>query len=80
LAGIGHCLRIFSLYILQKIHCKFVFDNEVSSQTSFCQSWRDEVCMQLLAKGALLIRDVQLLDPTAYSDFIVVLVTLRNRI
>jgi hypothetical protein len=30
--------------------------------------------MQLLAKGALLIRDAKLLDSTAYADFITVLV------
>jgi hypothetical protein len=36
--------------------------------------------MQLLAKGALLIRDAKLLDPTTYSDFIAALVSLRKRI
>jgi hypothetical protein len=36
--------------------------------------------MQLLAKEALLTRNAKLLDPTAYSNFIVVLVSLRKRI
>jgi hypothetical protein len=35
LAGIWHCLRVSALYILWKLHCKFVFDNEVSSQSTF---------------------------------------------
>jgi len=29
--------------------------------------WRDEVCHQPLAKGALLIKDAKSLDPTKYS-------------
>jgi hypothetical protein len=36
--------------------------------------------MQLLVKGALLNRDAKLLDLTAYSDFIAVLVSLQKRI
>jgi hypothetical protein len=56
-----------------------VFDNEVSSLVAFCQLWREEVRMQLLAKGSLLIKDAKLLDSAAYSDFIAVLVALRKR-
>jgi hypothetical protein len=51
LAGIWHCLRISALFVLWKLHCKYVFDNEVSSLVAFCQLWREEVHMQLLAKG-----------------------------
>jgi hypothetical protein len=32
--------------------------------------WHDEICHQLLAKGALLIKDAQVLYSVAYSDFI----------
>jgi hypothetical protein len=39
-----------------------------------------EVCHQRLAKGALLIKDAQSLDSTAYSDFISALVALRKRL
>jgi hypothetical protein len=80
LAGIWHCLRVSALYIIWKLCCKFVFYNEVSSQSIFCQLWQDEVRMQLLAKGALLIRDAKLLDPITYSDFIAALVSLQKRI
>jgi hypothetical protein len=40
--------------------------------------WREEVHMQLLAKGFLLIKDAKLLEPAAYSDFISVLVALKE--
>jgi hypothetical protein len=80
LAGIWHCLRVSTLFVLWKLHCKYVFENEVSSLAAFCQLWRDEVHMQLLAKGALLIKDAKLLDHASYSDFIAVLVALRRRI
>jgi len=36
--------------------------------------------MQLLAKGALLIKDAKLLDLTAYFDFTAALVSIRKRI
>jgi hypothetical protein len=42
--------------------------------------WMDEVRMQLLAKGFLLVKDAKLLEPDAYSDFISALVALRKRI
>ena len=35
--------------------------------------------MQLLDKGALLIKDVKLLDPKSYSDFVYILVALMKR-
>jgi hypothetical protein len=46
----------------------------------FCSIWKDEVHHQLLAKGALLIKDAQSLDLAVYSDFISALVTLRKRL
>ena len=39
---------------------------------------KDEVCHQLLAKGALLIRDAQSLDHIEFSAFISDLVALRK--
>ena len=57
-----------------------MFDIEVSSSDVFYQLWHDEIRMQLLVKGALLIKDAKLLDPNSHSDFIVVLLALRKRI
>lgn len=57
LAGIQHCLRISTLFTLWKLHYKYVFDNEVNSLVAFCQLWREEVHMQPLAKGSLLIKN-----------------------
>jgi hypothetical protein len=42
--------------------------------------WWDEVCHQLLAKGAFLIKDAKALDAVAYSDFISAQEVLRKRI
>jgi hypothetical protein len=78
--GIWHCMRILTLFVRWKIHCKHVFENEVSSLLAFCHMWRDEVCMQLLAKGFLLIKDVNQLEPHACLNFINALVALRKRI
>jgi len=65
---------------IKKLCCKYVFENEVSSQAAFCQLRWDEVRMQLLAKGVLLIKDAKLLDLASYSDHKAVLVALRKRI
>lgn len=80
LVGIWHCLRVSSLYALWKLRCKYFFENEVSSQTTFFKLWQDEIRMQLLAKGALLIRDAKLLDQASYSKIIIALVALRKRL
>lgn len=58
--GTWNCLRIYASFILWKIGCKFVFENEVSSFSAFCSMWCDEVCHQLLTKSALLIKDAQI--------------------
>jgi hypothetical protein len=47
---------------------------------TFCTMWQDEVCHQLFAKGALLIKDVKFSDVVAYFDFISALVVARKRI
>jgi hypothetical protein len=57
------CLHISTLFVLQKIRCEFVFESEPSSFSAFCSLWQDEICHQLLAKGALLIKDANLLIP-----------------
>lgn len=54
--------------------------HEVGSLFSFYSMWRDEVCHQLLVKGALLIEDVWSLHPVAYSDFISAFVAFRKRL
>jgi hypothetical protein len=43
-------------------------------------NYGDDVHMQPLTKGSLLIKDTKLLDHTSYLDFIDVLVALRKRI
>lgn len=78
LAGILHYLKISTLFVLCKLRCKYVFDNVVSSFISFCQLKREEVCMHLMDKASVLIRDAKLLDYVAYSDSIAVLVTLNK--
>jgi hypothetical protein len=79
LAGIWHCVRVLALFVLWKLHCKNVFENEVIFSVVFHQLWKEEVCMQLLAKGSFLIKDAKLSDYATYSDFIVVLVVSRKR-
>jgi len=69
LTGLWHCLQIFVLFMLWKLRCKYVFDQESSYVYAFFALWRDEVCHQLLAKGALLMKDAKKLDPIVYSDF-----------
>jgi hypothetical protein len=80
LAGMCHNLRVSTLCVLWKLRCKYVLENEVRYLVAFCQLLRDEVRMQLLAKGSLLIKDAKLLDQASYSTFIAVLVALRKRI
>ena len=60
--------------------CRLHFYQKFSSLPAFCTMRHDKVHHQLLAKGALLIKDAQSLDPVAYSDFISELVALRKRI
>ena len=48
--------------------------------TSFSNLWKEEVCMQLLSKGSQLIKDAKVLDPVAYSEFIVLLLSSRKNI
>jgi hypothetical protein len=59
---------------------KSIFKEEFSSLSSFSSLWKDEVHHQLLAKGALLIKDAQSLDRIKYSAFIFSLVALRMRL
>jgi hypothetical protein len=79
-AGIWHCLRVNALFTIWKLRCKFIFADEVSSIHSFCCNWKEEVYMQLLAEGFLLIKDAKELDALAYSDFSFALLVLRKRI
>jgi len=78
LADVWHCLRVSVLIVLSKLQCKYVFENGVSSLDAFCQLWIEEVHIQLLEKGTLLIKDTKLLNYATYSDFIAVLVALRK--
>lgn len=43
-------------------------------------SYGEEVCIQLLTKGALLVKDAKRLDPSSYYHFIVILLALRRRL
>jgi hypothetical protein len=54
-----------------------VFSDGVGLFQYFCHVWKEEVCMQLLAKSYLLNKDAKELEVAAYSDFISV---LRKRI
>lgn len=62
------------------IKCKFVFNQEVSSLSTSNMLWKDKVCHQLFAEGALLIKDSQSLDYIEYSAFISALVALTRRL
>jgi hypothetical protein len=74
-------MRIIGCYLCcGNSRCKFVFDQEISSLSAFSSLWKDEVHHQLLAKGALLIKDAQSLDCTEYSTFISALVALKKRL
>jgi len=79
LSGIWHCLRISALFVLCKLRSKYAFENKVRSFVTFCHMWREEVRMQLLAKGFLLIKHAKLLDSGGYFEFIVVIVSIRKR-
>lgn len=68
--GIWDCLRITALFTIWRLRCKYVFNDKISSSQSFCHAWWEEVCMQLSAKGFLLIKDAQKFEASAYSDFI----------
>jgi hypothetical protein len=48
--------------------------------SSFLSCLGEEVCVELLAKGYLPIRDAKELDAPAYSVFMTALVVLRKRI
>lgn len=67
------------MFFLLNCLCKYVFENKVTSLLVYCHMWREEVHMQQLAKGLMLIKDAKLLDPAAYLDFISVLVALRKK-
>jgi hypothetical protein len=77
--GFGSALESLLYCSLWKIRCKFVFEQEISSLSVFCAMWCDEVHHPLLAKGALLIKDVQALDSVGYSNFISALLVLWKR-
>jgi hypothetical protein len=68
-----------ALFAIWKVRCKSVFEHEISSMFAFCTIWHDDVHYQLLAKGALLIKDAQTLEPLTYSD-ISILVALLKRL
>lgn len=53
---------------------------EVSPLSTFCSMCRDEICNQHLAKGSLMIKEAQTMDPSDSSDFISVLVAKRKRL
>ena len=74
--GLWHCLRIYLLFAIWNLNCKYLFDQDSSSVFTFVALCRDEVRHQLLAKGALLIKDAQKFDPIVYFDFIYTLVSL----
>lgn len=80
LASIWYCLRVVSLFLLCKLHCRYVFENEVNSVSAFYHIWGKEVCMKLLTKGALFVNDAKHLDPSSYFDFIIFLVAIRKRL
>lgn len=42
---VWHCMRLVALFIVWNIRCKYVFDNESSSMTSFSKLWKEEVCL-----------------------------------
>ena len=48
--------------------------------STFIALQKDDVHHQMLAKGALLIKDAKRLAPTIYSDFISALVSLEKRL
>ena len=76
--GTWNCIHITAL--LQSGRCKYVFSDGVCSIQSFCHYWQEEVCMQLSARGYILIKDAKELDNLAYREFIAALVALRKRI
>ena len=78
--GLWHCLWIPALFVIQKLRFKYVFDQELSSMSDFIALWKDEVCQQLLAKGALLIKDAKRLVLALYFDFVSALVSLKKRL
>ena len=45
---------------------------------SLCHVWWAKICLQLLAKSYLLIKDAKELDTPTYYDFISALVALRR--
>ena len=55
-----------------------MFNQKVSPLHAFINWPKDEVHHQLLAKGALLIKDAQSLNHLDYSTFISSLVVLRK--
>jgi hypothetical protein len=68
------------LVLFEYLSFKVFFAHEVSSLSSFCSMWQDEVFHRLLAKGEILIKDALSLDSTDYSDFLSVRASLRKRI
>lgn len=69
-----------AMFAIWKLQCKYVFSDEVSFVQNKFHSWREEVCMQLSAKGYLLIKDTKEFSAVPYSEFIAALVALRKRI
>ena len=74
--GMWHCLRILVLFVIWKLRCMYVFDQELSLVSIFIALRKYEVCHQLLAKGALFLNTSKNLAPGIY--FISTLVCLRK--
>ena len=78
--GYGSTYGFQHNFLFGKLRCKSVFGNEDSLLFAICSLWQDEINRQLLAKCALLIKDAQSLDSTAYYNFISALVVLQKRL
>jgi len=59
---------------------RYIFESKVSYVSTFCGLWKDEVRMQLLEKGNMLINDAKQLAPTYYYYFIPILAYVRRRL
>ena len=78
LCGVWHYLILAFLFIIWKIRCNYVLENETTLEPEFRNPWKEEVHMQLVAKGSQLIKNAKSFDPIPYSEFIVILLSLRN--
>lgn len=79
-SGLWHFLFITVLFLLWKLRCKFLSDQEIGSLFSFIFLWKDEVHHQLLEKRAKLFRDAHSFDPIGYFYFIFSLVILKKKL